>query len=129
MSRRHLAHFFYSSEPFHPRQRSGDRDFNQNQSVAVLHLGFLGVHLIRAGVGSLPDLVMAAEAVLVVHLQTFPLLLLFRLRLAKLGFYLDWVYVGVEVAHDGKDDADHHQQRGKQDVLSPLVKKTHTQFD
>lgn len=96
---------------------------NQDQSGALLHLGFLGVQHIRAGVGSHPEPVTATERVCMVHLQTFPLLILFRLRLGELGFYLDRVYVGVEVAHEGKDDADHHQQRGKQDVLSPLVNK------
>lgn len=97
---------------------------NQNQSEAVLHPRFLSLHLIRAGIGSLPKLTVATGRVLIVHLQTFPPLILFRLRVGKLRFYLDWVNVSVEVAHNGKDDAHHHQQRGKQDVLGPLVNKS-----
>lgn len=55
------------------------------------------------------------------HLQTPPLLLLlFGLAVGKLGFYLDRVDVGVEVGHDGKDDAHQHQQGGEEDVLRPL---------
>lgn len=57
------------------------------------------------------------------HLQaSFPLLV-FRVHLAKLGLNPTWVNVGVEIGHDGKDDAHHHQQGSKEDVLGPLVRK------
>lgn len=57
------------------------------------------------------------------HLQaSFPLLV-FRVHLGKLGLNPTWVNVGVEIGHDGKDDAHHHQQGSKEDVLSPLVRK------
>lgn len=108
-----------SSSAAGTRQRS-----NQNQIRAVLHLAFYGDSLIAgAGEGPLPNPVAATGS-----LQNSPLLVLFRLRVGKLGFYLDRVDVGVEVSHDGKDDAHHHQQRGEEDVLSPLVNRnTHHQ--
>lgn len=91
--------------------------------LGLLHFPFLGGRLIAgAGGGSLPKPTASN------HLQTSPLLLLFILRLGKMWFYLDRVDVGVEVGHDGKDDAHHHQQRGEQDVLSPLKHK-HTSSD
>lgn len=85
----------------------------------ALDPGLFAFLLVGAGV--------RAPSVLADHLQTLPPLLLFRLHLDKLGFYLGRVDVGVEIGHYGKDDAHEHQQRGKEDVLCPLV-NTNTQF-
>lgn len=38
--------------------------------------------------------------------------------------YLIGVNVGVEVSHDGEDDADAHQHAGKQQELHPLQPET-----
>lgn len=75
----------------------------------ALYLGLFELLLIRAGVNASPG-----------HLQTFSPLLFFRLLLDELGFYLGRVDVGVEIGHDGKDEAHKHQQRGEEDVLGPL---------
>lgn len=57
---------------------------------------------------------------LLLHLQALLLLLVLGLLVAEPGLYLGRVHIGVEVGHDGEDDAHSHQQRGEQDVLSPL---------
>lgn len=69
---------------------------------------------------------MVLNRVLLGHLQTLLSVLLVRLQLfglplGKLGLYLGRVHVGVEIGHDGEDDAHQHQQRGEEDVLGPLV--------
>lgn len=69
---------------------------------------------------------MVLNRVLLGHLQTLLSVLLVRLQLfglplGKLGLYLGRVDVGVEIGHDGEDDAHQHQQRGEEDVLGPLV--------
>lgn len=92
----------------------------------ALDLG-LYLLLIRAGSFRAPSaLFVVLNLVLLGHLQTllsvfFVRFQLFRLPLCKLGLYLGRVDVGVEIGHDGEDDAHQHQQRGEEDVLGPLV--------
>lgn len=63
------------------------------------------------------------------HLQaSFPFLV-FRVQFGELGLNPARVDVGVEVGHDGKDEAHHHQQGGEEDVLGPLRRKHSTQRD
>lgn len=69
------------------------------EGKAALHLGNFGVLLVRA------VLLAVLKRVLPGHLQTSSPLLLFGVFLGKLGFYLGWVNVSVEIGHDGKDDA------------------------
>lgn len=100
---------------------------NSLQRRFALQLGHLvGVVISNAGVGPPSDLVTVLNQLLLGHLQVYSLVLLFRLQFSELGLYLGGVNVGVEIGHDGKDNADDHQQGGKEDILGPLVKKTNT---
>lgn len=68
------------------------------------------------------DLVVIFDHFKFCHLK-FVILFVIIVGVLELSLNFCRVNIRVEICHNGEDDAHHQQQRGKQDVLSPLDEK------
>lgn len=82
-----------------------------------LNLGLFNVFVVLA------IFTAAAAAAAAKRSSLLLLVLVIWFLLHELGLNLSRIFILIEVRHDGEDDADCHQQGGKEDVLSPLLRR------